>query len=461
MSLLDRAVSRLDSYWSAVNRSVGNATAPTRPLDNQAQGWSNYLTGMGFAATDKGASTSYAAPVNLDEREVTEIYRGDGLARRVIDLPAAEALRQGYEVVADDAPLEDWAQWADGLEIGPGERGLDLALERWLVWHRLYGGSALLLLTDSDLTAQPLGERERLAGLRVLSRYDLERADLGMDSDPLGSEPERWVVRGTGRIIHTSRLLLLGRSTLPVGVRPSHGWEDSLYVRLWQALASNGTLDQTATSILHQFVTPVQRINGLRSLLSGNGPTALMQRFGLQQLIRSAHRVTVLDGENESYELQSTSVAGLPELMDRFPERVAAVAGVPLTLLMGRSPAGMNATGESDVRFFYDSVKANLQQRHLRRALRLIGAMAMAAPDGPTRGRTPARWRLEWQPLWQMSDAEVADIRLKDAQRDAIYLDRGVLYPEEVATSRFAGNEGDVALMVERETPDLLADETA
>ena len=453
MSIFDRALTRLDSIFaSRVNRSIGNATAPTRPLDNQAQGWSNHLSGMGYAATDKAASTVYAAPVNVGEYEATDIYRGDGLARRVAELPVLESLRQGYDLVIDGEEV-DWQGWAADLPIGVNEQGLDEALSRWLIWGRIYGGAALVILTDEDNTAQPLGELEALRGVRVLSRYELERADAGSANDPMMPEPEAWLVRGTGRVYHASRLILVGRSRLPVGVRPADGWDDSIYVRIWQALSSNGTLDSTATSILHQFVTPVQRINGLAALLSGNGPSTLMQRFGLQQLIRSAHRVTVLDAENESYELQTTSVAGLPDLMDRFPERVSAVAGIPLTLLQGRSPGGLNATGDADVRFFYDSIKAGVQSRDLARALRRLGAMALRSPDGPTAGVEPDVWRFEFRPLWQMSEAEREDIALKRAQRDATYLDRGVLTPEEVAQARFGEERGDVELLGERDMP--------
>lgn len=41
--------------------------------------------------------------------------------------------------------------------------------------------------------------------------------------------------------------------------------------------------------------------------------------------------------------------AGIPAMMDAFDQRVAAVADIPFTRLMGRSPAGMNATGQHDM----------------------------------------------------------------------------------------------------------------
>ena len=462
MSILDDLVTRLDSVFSRPNRNAGYATSPVRPLDADAQGWSNPLTGMGFAATDKGASTSYSQPVLLREREATSIYRGDGIARRVVDAVPAEALRRGYELREDDDEIEGWEDWAGSLPIGQDEVGLDTALERWMCWHRLYGGAALVLLTDSGVTDQPMVQGERLVGLRVLSRYDLQAEDAASLVDPMRSEPEVWRVRGTGLRLHSSRLLLLGRSRLPVAVRPPEGWDDSIYVRGWQALSSNGTLDQTATSILHQFVTPVQRMRGLASLMSGNGPEAVMRRFGLQQLIRSAHRVTVLDADSESYELQTTSVSGLPELMDRFPERVSAVYEIPLTVLMGRSPGGLNATGESDLRIWYDSIARREQQGILRHALRRIASMAFALRDGPTGGRVPSQFRVKFRPLWEMSEAEREDVALKRAQRDAIYLDRLVLTAAEVADARFGGMDGDVPLLVARDLNAApLADETA
>src|SRR4029077_19739346 len=85
-------------------------------------------------------------------------------------------------------------------------------------------------------------------------------------------------------------------------------------------------------------------------------------------------------------------------------------AEMPVTLLYGRSPAGMNATGESDIRGWYDSV-SDAQHDTLKPRLTRLITLLFLAKDGPTQGRVPDRWCLEFNPLWQPTDKELADTK--------------------------------------------------
>ena len=54
-------------------------------------------------------------------------------------------------------------------------------------------------------------------------------------------------------------------------------------------------------------------------------------------------------GENDSFETHQYTFGGIADTYDRFMMDVAGAAETPVTKLFGRSPAGMNATGESDM----------------------------------------------------------------------------------------------------------------
>ena len=107
---------------------------------------------------------------------------------------------------------------------------------------------------------------------------------------------------------------------------------------------------------------------------------------------------------------------------------------MPVSLLMGQAPAGMNATGESDTRFFYDQVKA--EQEALKPKIQLISKIYQADPEAEVSVDFPA--------LWQMTDREKTELRRMEAETDRIYLQEGVLLPEEVALHRFS--DGDFAI---------------
>ena len=127
-------------------------------------------------------------------------------------------------------------------------------------------------------------------------------------------------------------------------------------------------------------------------------------------------------------------------MFDRFEAMVAAAADMPITVLFGRSPAGMNATGESDTRNWYDSIASDRRLYTAPQVERGVKLLTLSK-DGPTGGKEPQDWRIVWNPLWQMSDTEKAGIRKTQAETDNIYLSNQVLDPREVTQSRFGGTE--------------------
>src|SRR5690606_4997558 len=106
--------------------------------------------------------------------------------------------------------------------------------------------------------------------------------------------------------------------------------------------------------------------------------------------------------------------------------------GIPVTLLLGRAPAGLQATGASDIRLFYDSMKAG-QERLIRPRLNRVVQLLFRAKAGPTGGVEPDNWALEFRPLWQKTDREIAEERFLVAQADQVYATIGALRPEEIA----------------------------
>jgi phage-related protein (TIGR01555 family) len=106
--------------------------------------------------------------------------------------------------------------------------------------------------------------------------------------------------------------------------------------------------------------------------------------------------VKIID-TGEEYKRESVSVAGLPELLERLMLRLAAAGGMPVSLLMGQAPSGLNATGDSDIRWFYDHVAA-MQKKSLKSALVQIYTVIMSAKDGPTKGKVPENWDIAFKP---------------------------------------------------------------
>jgi hypothetical protein len=149
-------------------------------------------------------------------------------------------------------------------------------------------------------------------------------------------------------------------------------------------------------------------------------------------MARSVCRAILVDAEREEFSRVATSFAGLPEILDRFMMRDAAAAEMPVALLYGRSAAGLNATGESDTRAWYD-VLEDAQNDVLRPRLERVVRVFMLAKNGPTRGQEPENWRLKFNPLWQPTEKEAAETRQINGNTIAALVEAQVMLPEEGA----------------------------
>jgi phage-related protein (TIGR01555 family) len=145
---------------------------------------------------------------------------------------------------------------------------------------------------------------------------------------------------------------------------------------------------------------------------------------------------SVLLGVDEEYTRDSATVTGIADLLDRFMMNLSAVTQYPVTKLFGRSPAGMNATGENDLKNYYDAVrsKQRANTRYIQNLVDMIASYKNLKRGYP--------W--EWNPLFQLNEEQQANVKRIEAETARTYADadqrmiqEGVLIPEEVYEIRF------------------------
>ena len=212
-------------------------------------------------------------------------------------------------------------------------------------------------------------------------------------------------------------------------------------------------------SLLQDFATAVLKIKGLAKLLAGNvSGQSFATRAQAMELARSIAKITVLDAEFEEYSRQSTNLTGLAEVIEQLALRLAAAADMPVSLLMGQSPAGLNATGEANTNWFFDQVKAK-QKFQLLPALTQLTRTVFLSKDGPTGGKEPENWSIEFRPLKQMTEKEHAEIREIQSRIDVAYITAQVVTSQEIAKSRFGGDAYSTNTEIDIELRDeMLAD---
>lgn len=428
-------------------------------------GWSNFLTGLGTSRDKRSGGTFNTTPV--PDAEARDLWRGDDLAAHAIETYPDEMLRAGYEVCIAPKDSEDEVQadaareLSDRVDAALVELKADEAFRTALCYERAYGGSAIFpVLNDGtpDLSL-PLNETrimDRVRSLVVLEPQEMRPAewydDMIADGDKYGTPRVWWItpiaVQGAAQrqfLLHESRLIYF--PGIRVSKRPGGGAKlghgDSVITRINDTLRDFNLGFGSASHLLNDVSQAVMSIRGLKAALATpGGEEILKRRMVAMDMARSALRMLLVDaGENgeapETFKREPTPMAGIPDMLDRLTDRLAAALEEPASRFMKQAPGGLNP-GDSETRWFYDRVSQK-QDKHLRpRANRMI-ELIMLSKGGPTAGQVPAKWHIDFCPLWQPSQAEELATRKLQAEVDQIYCGLGVLSPDGVAQDRFGG----------------------
>ncbi|MRX33210.1 phage portal protein [Aminobacter sp. MDW-2] len=357
---------------------------------------------------DKAASSFYSLPV-LSDSELLNAYRGAWLPRKIVDIPAFDSVRAWRDWQADGTKIEDIEAEEKRLNV----RGKVLEAR---TKARLWGGAAIHIGTGDLELAKPLDvERIGKGGIKhltVLTRRQLSAGEI--ERDP-GSEwygkPKDYKLTAGDKVqvdIHPSRLVIFSGSPQPdvelVG-SSELVWGDSVLLAVMEAIKqADGTAANIASLIFEAKIDIIRIPNFMASLGDEGYKRKIIERYTLANTSKGINGTLMLDKEEE-YESKSASFATLPDVLDRFLQIVSGAADIPATRLLGQAPAGMNATGESDLRNYYDRLQA-MQSLEMTPAMyRMDEALIRSAL-----GSRPADVYYEWAPLWGMSEKEKADV---------------------------------------------------
>lgn len=396
----------------------------------------NYLSGLGDPERDSGASSRPVRAYSLSDEELGWLYLQDDLAAIIVDELVEEALRGGFLIQgADDA---------DPLLIDELYRVEALTkIENAAKDSRLWGESFLwLIVADGRALDQPLGPGE------VVQLVELTARDLrvhAVQKDPLEAgwnEPVLYKLSQKD-VIHASRLLRFVGERVPK--RLDARGVSSVLQRPWNAVRRFSDVENATARIVQSFEQVVVSIGGLAQAQAQGHGDLVEARMKMLAVGRSILNTILLDADaGESYTRDTASVAGLPEILDRFALSVAKAARMPMTKLFGQAPSGLNTDGASGENTWNKRV-ATYRERELTPQIdRLCEALFKQA------GGEPESWAVVWPPLDEPSLREMAETRKIVAETDAIYLDRGVRSPDQVARSR----DGAAEWTMETEAPE-------
>lgn len=377
-------------------------------------------------ARDKAASVSYNV-VNYNDTELVNAYRSSWLARKIVDIPAQDSAREWRAWQAEEDQVE-------AIEEEERRLGLQAKVLRASTLGRLYG-AAYLYFDLGDDPSQPVRvERLKKGALRFVTVLTYQQLTVGeIDQDPLSAfygQPAWYEAsspkRGTQRV-HPSRVVRFGGNPKPEQELINGDRDDSVLVALLDAIKQFDSTAANIASLVFEAKIDVISVNGLMTI-AGNPYESrkLLERYRLAATAKGNNGMLLLDAENETYEQKSFAFSALSDIMDRYAQNSAGAADIPMTRLFGRSPGGMNSTGDSDLRNYYDRIQAD-QNLRLRPALSLLDECLIRS----ALGTRPEEVHYLWNSLWQMTDKERSDLGTATVAMVKNLKETG-LFPDEV-----------------------------
>lgn len=387
----------------------------------------NLVAGLG-AGNSKTPHDAFGLR-QIGDQQLEAMYRSDWISRKVVDLPVEDMLRPWRAWQADKDTIE-------AIEDAEKRHQIRAKLALAMIWARLYGGSVMLFGADTALPSTELRlDRIGQGSLRyitVLPRRMLAVPELDYDpTSPFYGEPKYYTLNtkeGNGLQIHPSRVLRFIGAGRPDIDTNNLGWGDSILQVCYDAIHNAALTQAAAPELVHEAKLDVINVPNLGALLSTDqGTQTLMKRFSASNALKSINNTLLLDGA-EVHDRKQMTFAGLSELMMSSMHIVAAASDIPATRFVGTAPKGLNATGEGDLRNYYDMLDGR-RERDLRPALSFIDEILWR----DALGAVPKDAYYMFNPLWQMSAKEKADIAFLKAQAAQIYAGLGLLPDEPLA----------------------------
>lgn len=399
----------------------------TRPVNRQAEmesisvqdAFSNPLFRLGWGSQSPLEATEYPLTRMTDNYALlNSLYRTNWVVQNVVGLMVDDMLREWYKLKGNITP-----EAQDALAKVERDTRIRDRLNEGLRWGRLYGGAAgLILVRGQEDLSKPLDldmvYPGSFRGLYILDRWMGITATNGLVLEAGDPVPEYYAITDaeghTAAQVHHSRVIRFTGRELPMVERMAEMyWGESEIEALYEEVVAHDNVSANMVALTFQANVNTMEVKGLEQLF-GIGSGQAQRRFWnvmqAQSVLRSNFGTQLVEQGTKLTNTQYT-FTGLQEVYESMCLNLCGASHYPMTKLFGRSPAGMNATGESDLKNYYDYVDSQREAK-LRPALqKLLPVLAMSAW-----GFVPDDLDFSFPPLWTPTAVETAEITLKKAQ---------------------------------------------
>jgi phage-related protein (TIGR01555 family) len=383
---------------------------------NTRDGFANLAARMGLGAQNVFSEGTYIFDLLTRNRiKLEAMYRGSWVVGAAVDSIAEDMTRAGISIKGDSEPEQ-----IEQMQVAMTRLGIWHSLLEAIKWGRLYGGAVAMIVIDGQDPSTPLNVstvgRGQFRGLRVFDRWQLQPSlqNIVVDGMDFGLPMFYDVISDvtTGqvsnvRIHHTRVIRQIGVQLPAYQAITEQMWGESVVERMYDRLMAFDTATSGAANLIQKAHLRTVQIDKLREVLAAGGKAEenLLQMFHHMRMLQTNEGLTLLDKE-DTFQAHSYTFSGLSDMILQFGQQIAGATGIPLVRLFGQSPAGLSATGESDLRMYYDNVASQQESRLRDGLMRVLQVMHQSLFGTPA----PQSFDFDFVALWQTSSKEKADI---------------------------------------------------
>lgn len=378
--------------------------------------FSNVLARLGHGTPNLMEGTEYPMTrLTRDYQLMNSLYRSHWIIRRIIDTIPEDMTRNWITISSQMDP--EMIRQLDRLWR---VRLVKQRILNGLKWGRLYGGAAGLILIEGheDILQDPLDYDMIMPGafkgLMILDRWSGVYPNPEMVSDindPEFGLPKSYQVTledGKTLNVHHSRIIRFTGRELPYWEKIAEvHWGASEVEVVFDELKKRDNTSWNIAQLVFLANLRVLKMGDLGEALSIGDERAQQDLYNTvqaQNWLMSNMGMYLLDREDE-FDTKQYTFSGLNEIYESFMLDVAGACQIPVTKLFGRAPAGLNATGESDMQNYYETVQ-QAQETTLAPILdKLLPIMCMSEF-----GAVPDDLDYMFNPIRTPNDKDVADL---------------------------------------------------
>lgn len=392
----------------------------------------NFEARVGLGTNNQASQFTYGFDfISRNRVQMEAMYRSSWIVGQAVDVVADDMTRAGVDVDADMDPGD-----RDKLTAAFESMALWDRINDTIKWSRLYGGALAVMLIDGQNPSTPLRpdsvHKDQFKGLYVLDRWLVQPTldDLVTEMGPDMGQPRYYDVVADSMAlkrqrIHYSRVLRIDGVELPYWQKISENlWGQSVIERLIDRLVAFDSTTIGAAQLVYKAHLRTLSIDKLREIIAAGGPAmeGLLKHVEMIRRFQSNEGLTLIDAK-DTFEAHQYTFSGLDNVLMQFGQQLSGALQIPLVRLFGQSPAGLNSTGESDLRTYYDNIKQQ-QERRLRSPItRLFGVLVRSVLGNAP----PEGFAYQFTSLWQLSDTEKANNAKTVTEAVTTALDAGLV----------------------------------